>query len=224
LVQVKNRILQLPPEINFKKGSSFVGGAALSLNNFFMKNIIKILPLFLGCFLFIACDSASDKTNTTSTEASTTGGGQETVQDEVSQKDIVKIAVGSADHTTLVAALQQADYVNDLSNAGPFTVFAPTNAAFDKLPAGTVEGLMKNEKKADLQHILEYHVSIGVFKEEMLQDGQTINQANLENITISISADGKIKVNGTANVIAAIPASNGLIYVIDEVLLPPAKN
>lgn len=134
------------------------------------------------------------------------------------------MALGSKDHTTLVAALKQAEYVDDLSNVGPFTVFAPTNAAFDKLPAGTVENLMKNEHKADLQNVLEYHVSIGVFRENMLRDGQQIGQANGENITISKSADGKIKINGTANIIAAIPASNGLIYVTDEVLLPPAKN
>ena len=132
--------------------------------------------------------------------------------------------MGSKDHTTLVAALKQADYVTSLSNAGPFTVFAPTNAAFEKLPAGTVDGLMKADKKPDLQNILEYHVSIGVFKEDMMQDGQKIDQANNQKITISKGADGKIKVNGTANIVAAVPASNGLVYVIDEVLLPPAKN
>lgn len=189
-----------------------------------MKKLINILPILLGSILFIACNSSTENSGAATTETAAATGGQEAVTDDESQKDIVKIAVGSADHTTLVAALKQADYVNDLSNAGPFTVFAPTNAAFDKLPAGTVDGLMKNDKKADLQNILEYHVSIGVFTENMLQDGQTINQANLDNITISKSTDGKIKVNGTANVIATINASNGLIYVIDEVLLPPAKN
>lgn len=189
-----------------------------------MKKIFNLLPLFLFCFLFVACNSSTESTAANTTEAANTAGGQEAVVDDESQKDIVKIAVGSKDHTTLVAALTQAEYVDDLTNVGPFTVFAPTNAAFDKLPAGTVEGLMKNDKKADLQNILEYHVSIGVFKEDMLQDGQKIGQANMDNITISKSADGKIKINGTANVIAAIPAANGLIYVIDEVLLPPAKN
>lgn len=186
-----------------------------------MKKLFR-LSLFAMLLLLTACNDKKT-TGDTTPEPTVTTGGQEAVKDDDSQKDIVKIAVGSADHTTLVAALKQADYVDDLSNAGPFTVFAPTNAAFDKLPAGTVDGLMKDDKKADLQNILEYHVSIGVFKENMLQDGQSIGQANGNNITISKSADGKIKVNGTANVIAAIPASNGLIYVIDEVLLPPAK-
>lgn len=182
--------------------------------------------LIIACTGFIFSCNNSDTasgTSATTTESGATAAGQESVQDDDSQKDIVKIAVGSPDHTTLVAALKQAEYVDDLSNAGPFTVFAPTNAAFSKLPAGTVDGLMKDDKKADLQNILEYHVSIGVFKESMLQDGQKIGQANGDNITISKSADGKLKVNGTANIIAAIPASNGLIYVIDEVLLPPAK-
>ena len=185
-----------------------------------MKKIVNILPAVLALVLF-ACNSNTEATKTETTEAATAGG-QEAVKDDVSQKDVVKIAVGSKDHTTLVAALKQAEYVDDLSNAGPFTVFAPTNDAFNKLPAGTVEGLMKDDKKADLQNILEYHVAVGVYKTENMQDGQVINMANLDNITLSVK-DGKVVVNGNANVIATIPASNGIIYVIDAVLLPPAK-
>jgi len=154
--------------------------------------------------------------------ATTTSGGQEAVQDDVSQKDVVKVAVGSKDHTTLVEALKQADLVTSLSNAGPFTVFAPTNAAFDKLPAGTLDGLMKDDKKADLQNILQYHVAVAVYKAENLKDGQVIGQANGDNITINVK-DGKVMVNGTANIVASVPASNGIIHVIDAVLLPPAK-
>lgn len=187
-----------------------------------MKKIFSILLLSSTLFL---CNCNNNKTVETggTTDAAVPAGGQENVKDDVSNPDVVKVAVGSKDHTTLVAALKQAELVTALANAGPFTVFAPTNAAFDKLPAGTVDGLMKDDKKADLQNILEYHVALGVFKENMLQDGQQIGQANGDNITISKSADGKIKINGKANVIAAIPASNGLVYVIDEVLLPPAK-
>jgi uncharacterized surface protein with fasciclin (FAS1) repeats len=186
-----------------------------------MKKILNIVPVVLVLFLF-ACNNNTETATTETPETTAAAGGQEAVLDDVSQKDIVKIAVGSKDHTTLVAALKQADYVNDLSNAGPFTVFAPTNDAFNKLPAGTVEGLMKADKKADLQNILEYHVAVGVYKTENMLDGQTINMANLDNITLNV-IDGKIKVNGTANVVATIPASNGIIYVIDAVLLPPAK-
>lgn len=144
------------------------------------------------------------------------------MQDDESQKDVVKVAAGSSDHTTLVAAVKQAELVDALSNAGPFTVFAPTNAAFDKLPAGTVEGLMKDDKKADLQDILQYHVYVGIIKPEMMQDGQTLNQVNGGNITIS-KKDGKIVINNSAVIVASIPASNGIIHVIDGVLLPPAK-
>jgi uncharacterized surface protein with fasciclin (FAS1) repeats len=114
------------------------------------------------------------------------------------------------------------EYVNDLSNAGPFTVFAPTNAAFDKLPAGTVDDLMKEENIDKLREILEYHVSVGGYRQDFLTDGQVINQANLKNITINIK-DGKMIVNNTANVVATVPASNGIVYVIDAVLLPPNK-
>lgn len=184
-----------------------------------MKRMIKLLPLVAMMF-FISCNNKPGNDSATSTNnAPQTSAGQEAVQDDVSQKDIVKIAVGSKDHTTLVAALKQADYVNDLSNAGPFTVFAPTNDAFAKLPEGTVEGLMKDDKKADLQNILEYHVAVGVYKTEMMQDGQKINMANLKDITLSVK-DGKVMVNGAANIIATIPASNGVIYVVDAVLLP----
>jgi uncharacterized surface protein with fasciclin (FAS1) repeats len=157
-------------------------------------------------------DAISEKTNT----------GQSSVTDDESQKDIVKVAAGSKDHTTLVKAVQAADLVNALSNAGPFTVFAPTNAAFEKLPKGTVEGLLEPSKKEDLQNILQYHVSVGVFKPEMLLDGQVLGQVNGDNITISVK-DGKIMVNGKANVVASIPASNGIIHVIDGVLLPGFK-
>ena len=186
-----------------------------------MKKIISI-PIIILALAFAMGSCNTDKKDAGETTDATMTGGQETVKDDVSQKDVVKIAVGSKDHTTLVAALKQADYVKVLANAGPFTVFAPTNAAFDKLPAGTVDGLMKDDKKADLQNILEYHVALAVYKTENMQDGQTINMANLDNITLGVK-DGKVMVNGTANVVATIPASNGIIYVIDAVLLPPAK-
>jgi uncharacterized surface protein with fasciclin (FAS1) repeats len=188
-----------------------------------MKNIFRFLPIVALVLIFSACNSNTESAGTTETkDAGVTKGGQESVQDDVSQKDVVKIAVGSKDHTTLVAALKQAEYVDDLSNAGPFTVFAPTNDAFNKLPAGTVDGLMKDDKKADLQNILEYHVAVGVYKTENMQDGQKINMVNLGDITLSVK-DGKVMVNGSANVVVSIPASNGIIHVVDAVLLPPAK-
>jgi uncharacterized surface protein with fasciclin (FAS1) repeats len=144
------------------------------------------------------------------------------IKDDVSQKDVVQVALGSKDHTTLVSALKQAELVDVLKKSGPFTVFAPTNAAFDKLPKGTLDDLMKPEKKDALADILQYHVSVGIYKEDMLTDGKSLGQVNSQNVTIT-NKDGKIKVNGTANIVGTVQASNGIIYIIDEVLLPPKK-
>jgi uncharacterized surface protein with fasciclin (FAS1) repeats len=187
-----------------------------------MKRTIKNTLALAVLVCMLSCNAAEEKTGpaTTSTDAATTGAGQSAVQDDQSAKNVVQVAIGSKDHTTLVTAVKAAELVDALSNAGPFTVFAPTNAAFDKLPAGTVEGLLKPEKKDALTDILQYHVSVGVFKEDMLQDGQSIGQVNGGNITIS-KKDGKLMLNGVANVIATVPASNGIVYVIDAVLLPP---
>lgn len=173
-------------------------------------------------FAFISCNNSNQQASPSNVAAAAvTDGGQSTVQDDESQKNVVQVAAASKDHSTLVTAVKAAQLTDALSNAGPFTVFAPTNAAFDKLPAGTVEDLLKPEKKEALQNILQYHVSLGVFKTENLHDGQVIGQANGDNITISVK-DGKYYVNG-AEIIASVPASNGLIHVIDQVLLPGKK-
>lgn len=183
----------------------------------------KIFLALMIAAAFTSCNNKQNsETSSTTDESSTPAAGQSAVQDDQSAKDVVKVAVGSKDHTTLVAALKAAEYVDVLSNAGPFTVFAPTNDAFGKLPAGTVEGLVKPEKKNDLRNILEYHVTTSALKEEWLKDGMTIGMVNGGSVKVSKSADGKIKIND-ANVLAAVPASNGMVYVIDAVLLPPAK-
>jgi uncharacterized surface protein with fasciclin (FAS1) repeats len=177
--------------------------------------------LFLLFVMLCACGQQQPGSTTEATGVSA-GPGQSAVQDDTSEPDVVRIAVSSADHTTLVTALKAVNYVDALSNAGPFTVFAPTNAAFDKLPAGTVEGLLKPESKDALIDILEYHVYVGNIREDMMRDGMTLNQVNLDNVSIAVSDDGKITVNG-ANVLGAVKASNGMVYVIDTVLLPPDK-
>jgi len=183
---------------------------------------ITVPIIFCLCLWLVSCDENknSQAQKSDNTEAPMTG--QSGVKDDASQKNVVQVAIGSKDHTTLVKAVQAAGLVDVLSNTGPFTVFAPTNDAFAKLPAGTVEGLLKPEKKDDLADILQYHVSVGVYKAENLQDGQTIGQVSGGNITIT-KKDGNIIVNGTAKVIASIPTSNGIIHVIDGVLLPPKK-
>ena len=191
-----------------------------------MKKNIFTLTVASVLFLLASCSSGGKENeasaSTTAEPAAAPVAGQSGVQDDVSAKNIVQVAIGSKDHTTLVAAVKAAELVDVLSNAGPFTVFAPTNAAFDKLPAGTVDGLLKPEKLDALQDILQYHVSVGVYKADALQDGQIIGQVNGGNIKITVK-DGKTMVNGTATIIASIQASNGMIHVIDAVLLPPAK-
>lgn len=134
--------------------------------------------------------------------------------------NIVSIAVGSKDHTTLVAALKAADYVTAIANPGPLTVFAPTDAAFAKLPAGTVESLVKPENQAKLQEVLKYHVTTSVYELKNLTDGQVLGMANGGKATIHI-VDGKMSIND-AHVIASVRGSNGVVHVIDAVLLQPA--
>jgi uncharacterized surface protein with fasciclin (FAS1) repeats len=178
--------------------------------------------LFLSLMLlaFTACNSGDQQKTSDPSAATQPTAGQSGVKDDVSTPNVVGVAMSSKDHTTLVTAVKAASLVDVLSNAGPFTVFAPTNAAFEKLPAGTVEGLLKPDQKDALSNILEYHVYVGVIKTENMRDGQVLNEVNGKNITLSVK-DGKVMVNGKANIIASIPASNGIIYVIDEVLLPP---
>jgi len=176
----------------------------------------------IGVCVLLSCNSGTEQSAGTQPAEESQAVGQSGVQDDLSQKNVVQVAIGSKDHTTLVTAIQAAKLVDALSNAGPFTVFAPTNAAFDKLPAGTVDGLLKPESIDDLTNILQYHVTVGVFKTESLSDGQVIGQVNGNDVTIGVK-DGKVTVNG-ANIVASVPASNGIIHVIDAVLLPPAAN
>lgn len=185
-----------------------------------MKNF-NYLIIACGLTGLLSCNSETGKETaaTNETAAAEITAGQSAVQDNESAKNIVQVASGSKDHTTLVAAVKAAELVDVLSNAGPFTVFAPTNDAFSKLPAGTVEGLLVPEKKEALQDILQYHVVVGVLQADALQDGQTIGMVNGGNVTVS-KKDGKTMLNGTATIIASIPTSNGIIHVIDGVLLP----
>ena len=150
--------------------------------------------------------------------ATVAGGGQASVVDNESQKDVVKVAAASKDHTTLVAAVQAADLVNSLANAGPFTVFAPTTAAFDALPEGTVEELLKPANREKLAGILQHHVTVPVFDEESLADGTELAMADGGKATIRVK-DGATYING-ARIVGSVRASNGIVYVIDAVVLP----
>ena len=184
-----------------------------------MKKIFTIWMVVAAAGILSCNNSTSDQAaQPVSTAAATPAGGQENVKDDESQKDVVKVAVSSKDHTTLVAALKQADLVTSLSNAGPFTVFAPTNEAFAKLPKETLDALMKDDKKEDLQNILQYHVTVSALKAESFQDGQTLGMVNGDKVTISVK-NGKVMLNNSATIIASIQASNGMVHVIDGVLL-----
>jgi uncharacterized surface protein with fasciclin (FAS1) repeats len=135
---------------------------------------------------------------------------------------IVDIAASNKDFSTLVAAVQAAGLVETLSSAGPFTVFAPTNAAFEKLPAGTVETLLKPENKATLTSILTYHVVPGTLKAAKVVKRTSIKTAQGGILRIVVK-DGKVTVNNAEIVATDIVASNGVIHVIDAVLLPKMK-
>jgi len=146
-------------------------------------------------------------------------------------KDVVDIAIGSADHTTLVAAVKAADLVTTLKSAGPFTVFAPTNAAFDKLPEGTVANLLKPENKAQLAKILTYHVVSGNLDAASVIDA--IKNGNGQVVLTTVSGGkltasldmGKVKLTDESGksafvTVADLKGTNGVVHVIDGVVLP----
>jgi uncharacterized surface protein with fasciclin (FAS1) repeats len=150
----------------------------------------------------------------------TAWGGAATVTAQA-KKDIVDTAVGAGTFKTLAAALQAAGLVDTLKGEGPFTVFAPTDAAFAKLPAGTVEDLLKPENKAKLQRILTYHVVAGkVTAAEVVK----LRSAKAVSDTLAIAnGGGNVTIGGARVVTADIAASNGVIHVIDTVLIPAGK-
>jgi uncharacterized surface protein with fasciclin (FAS1) repeats len=135
------------------------------------------------------------------------------------EADIVDLAVQTEFLSTLVAAVKAGDLVDVLKGDGPFTVFAPTNEAFAKLPAGTVENLLKPENKAQLVAVLTYHVVPGKVMSTDLKDGMKAKTAQGGEVTISLK-DGKAIVNGATVTAADIEASNGVVHVIDTVILP----
>ena len=137
----------------------------------------------------------------------------------VPSKNIVENAAGSSDHTTLVAAVKAAGLAETLSGAGPFTVFAPTNEAFNKLPAGTVDNLLKPEMKKNLTSILTYHVVSGKLMAADLKDGQKLKTVQGGELMVSVK-DGKVMINGANVTIADVVSSNGVTHVIDAVLMP----
>jgi len=179
--------------------------------------VLFAVPLAL-VVLLAACEQVREAPRDSASNTPVAGGGAASVRDDVSAPDVVKVAVGSKDHTTLVAALQAASLVDVMSSSGPYTVFAPTNAAFDALPAGTVNELLKPENKSKLSKILQHHVTTSALDLDFFDDGQVLGMVDGGRETIT-RRDGATYI-GQAKVIGSVRASNGWVHVIDGVLLP----
>jgi len=194
-----------------------------------MRKIIKLFFVSLFIILVASCNSETKKEttdNSTSTDETTTNEkkqGQAFLKDDEATPNVLNIAIGSENHTTLVAAVQAAELENVLVNAGPLTVFAPTNDAFAALPEGTVENLLKPENKGDLAFILEYHVTPGNLSIDLLKKfhNKKLGQANNEYVSVEVKGDD-IYVGG-AKILGSVPAGNGIVHVIDKVMLPPSE-
>ena len=190
-----------------------------------MKTLKQILISALCLIAFVACKNENKDASTTSTasQAETTKEktGQAFITDDVSKPTVLSIAIGSKDHTTLVAAVQAASLENALVNAGPLMVFAPTNEAFAALPEGTVENLLKPENKNALANILKYHVTPGNYSKDFLKKFKKLGQANNGYVKVEV-VDGEPMIGG-AKILASVKAGNGIVHVIDKVLLPPTE-
>jgi uncharacterized surface protein with fasciclin (FAS1) repeats len=190
-----------------------------------MKSNLKIIFSALLVVLFFNCknnkEAQSDESTTTETNQTEERKGQAFIEDDGSTPNCLQIAIGSPDHKTLVAAVQAAQVENALVNVGPLTVFAPTDDAFAALPEGTVENLVKPENKETLADILKYHVTPGNLSTSILTKLPKLGQANNQYVQVEV-VDGKPVIGG-ANIIASVKAGNGIVHVIDKVLLPPAK-
>jgi uncharacterized surface protein with fasciclin (FAS1) repeats len=189
-------------------------------NNVFQKSIAATLGLAIvsGGFLFSASSQAQNGTPATAPAPATS---QPAKAPAKKKPTIVDIAAKGKQFTTLVAALKAADLVDTLAGDGPFTVFAPTNAAFAKLPKGTVANLLKPENKEQLKKVLTYHVVSGAVPSTKLKNGQKV--VTVEGASITVHIKGRqVKVNNAHVTAANIKASNGIIHVIDTVIMPPA--
>lgn len=198
------------------------------------KNILScIMIASASLVMFTSCGDSKTETTTTdamSTDTSSNMSDASTMSSEeqgvmvggskmVASKNIVENAAGSADHTTLVSAVTAADLATTLSGTGPFTVFAPTNEAFNKVPKSTLDALMTPAKKADLTNILTYHVVPGSFRAADLKDGQKLKTAQGKELTVSIK-DGKVMIDDATVTIPDVISSNGVTHVVDGVIMP----
>lgn len=181
--------------------------------------------LLLAVCIFTGCKNETGSQNSSTQEVATKKDtkrqGQAFLKDDESTPNVLDIAIGSKDHTTLVAAVQAAELENALVNAGPLMVFAPTNDAFNALPEGTVENLVKPENKAALANILQYHVTPGKYSKDFLKKFKKLGQANNQNVQVEVKGDDVFI--GGAKIIASVEAGNGIVHVVDKVILPPKE-
>lgn len=193
-----------------------------------MKRTKKLVILGASLLLLGLVSNCKNEAKTGTTDASPSGTteeakeqGQAFIEDDESTPNVLEIAISSPDHTTLVAAVQAADLENVLVNAGPLMVFAPTNEAFAALPEGTVEDLLKPENKDALANILKFHVTPGNYSKEFLMKFKKLGQANDQSVMVEVKGDD-VYVGG-AKIIASIKGGNGIVHVVDKVMLPPAE-
>ena len=182
-----------------------------------MKNVRIMLVLSLIVMAFFACSTGEDTATAKAESSFAKDHNQAGVMDDVSDPNILQIALGSPDHTTLVAGVVATQLENVLVGAGPLTVFAPTNAAFDKLPEGTLETLLKPENKSKLATIITSHASPGTYMGEGLKDGMQLCMATGHYVDVKVTEEGTF-VNGS-KILGTVDAVNGVVHVIDDVFL-----
>lgn len=186
---------------------------------------MKYLTMLMMALFFLACQPATTDEGGESEEAATEETenmeAEEAAAEEEMQKDIVALAMDTESLSTLVTAVKAGDLVETLQGEGPFTVFAPTNEAFAALPEGTLEDLLKPENKDQLVSILTYHVVPGKIMSSDLSDGQTAATVNGKEIEVSVGEG--VQINGANVAMADVEASNGVVHVIDQVILPPSE-
>jgi len=192
-----------------------------------MKTLKTLVLVFALLALVSSCKNENKDASNNATVAETEvksedkTSGQAFIKDDEGTSTVLSIAIGSKDHTTLVAAVQAADLENVLVNAGPLMVFAPTNEAFAALPEGTVENLLKPENKDALANILKYHVTPGNYSKDFLKKFKKLGQANNQYVKVEVKGDDVFI--GGAKILGSVKAGNGIVHVIDKVLLPPTE-
>ena len=183
--------------------------------------------LLLSITIFVGCKDTKSEEATTSVqpqaeETNDVNKGQAFIDDNSETPNALRLAIESEDHTTLVTAVEAAGVENSLVNVGPLTVFAPTNAAFSKLPEGTVEGLLKPENKSKLAYILKNHVAPSNYPIDMLEKnirkGRSLYMASGENV--ELGKEGEDIMVGGAKIVGTVKVSNGWVHVVEDLILP----